>query len=75
MDKPTRAEIARQRNWLKARITGLIFIVPKECVTEHERNILKAIDEARKILLEQWEYSSRELDMKIKPQKDRFKED
>jgi len=75
MAAPTKAEIARQRNWLKSRITGLIFIVPKECVTEEERNTLKAIDEARKLLLYNCEYNSVKLGMKVKPQKDRFKED
>ena len=71
----TKQIIASQRNWLKARVTGLIFIVRPEVTTEKEKRILKEIDRLRSVLLDEWTQSSEQLGMITKPQKDRFKEE
>lgn len=59
----TKVQVARKRNWLKARIMGSYWYADNETVTQKEKLILREIESLRKLLIENWDNSSRELGM------------
>jgi hypothetical protein len=57
---------ARERNWSKARLSGLTFNMSS--LTQEELSIVKQIQELRKTLLENWDKNTEEhLGIKLKP--------
>lgn len=62
--KPTRKQnIARMRNWQKARITGIH--IDEGFLTQHEKDLYNNILVAREELLKYWDINTRSLNEDI----------
>lgn len=68
-------ERARRRNWLKLRLLGspLIENLQGNILTPEEQSIFKELKCGLRMILDNWDKSSEELGMKVRPKKDRFK--
>ena len=53
-----RQELARRRNWLKARVMGVPSLLQKELLTPDEVLIAEEIQNATEILLANWDIQS-----------------
>jgi len=59
----TKQELARHRNWNKARLSGMSF--DTRVFTEQELALLQKIQNLKEELLQHWDFNSKLLDLKV----------